>query len=379
MRVTFHGGFGEKGRTCSVAEHGGFRVMLDCGVNTSDANSYYPDIASDELRRLDAMIISHAHEDHIAALGWCLRHGFAGRILMTRETWRDADDVLRAYATARDCRTALKQEIEFIAPGQDFHLGPFLVDTGRSGHIVGGIWIRLGAGGRQLLYCGDVVPDSPVFPMDALPQADTIMIDASYGVDRTPAVERHQEVIDFIRQRQGAVLPTPLMGRSLELLRLLPVLPVLADGMRKGLRIQTADVDWVEPTSLAQLNERLAAALDWSVSDPWPDAPILCHDGMGLAGPSETILERALRERQPTLLTGHLPDGSPGDIMLKSQAASWRRFPTHPTLDENLRLAQQSGADMVLPHSCAADILPGIATVIPGTRTDLRCGLTIEV
>jgi predicted metal-dependent RNase len=80
MRLDLYGGFGEKGRTCVGVESGGVRVLLDAGVKTSARGTadYYPAIAPGELRDIDAIVLTHAHEDHIGALGWCLAHGFRG-------------------------------------------------------------------------------------------------------------------------------------------------------------------------------------------------------------------------------------------------------------------------------------------------------------
>ena len=92
MRVTFHGGFGEKGRTSLGLASAGTSIILDVGINTSDGSAvapgpaYYPAIAPDTLAATDAIVVSHAHEDHIGALGWCVANGFRGRFLMTAET-----------------------------------------------------------------------------------------------------------------------------------------------------------------------------------------------------------------------------------------------------------------------------------------------------
>src|SRR5919106_5737322 len=100
MRLVLHGGFGEKGRTSLAIESGGYRLLLDAGVKTSARGSedYYPRISEAQLRATDAILVTHGHEDHVAALGWCIAHGFRGRIFMTSETLLDADSSLAGYA-----------------------------------------------------------------------------------------------------------------------------------------------------------------------------------------------------------------------------------------------------------------------------------------
>ena len=102
MRLDLYGGFGEKGRTCLGVESAGFRVLLDAGVKTSAVGSpdYYPAIGPEELRSTDAIVLTHAHEDHVAALGWCLARRFS---------WTDLHDrrnLARSRRMPRELRDA---------------------------------------------------------------------------------------------------------------------------------------------------------------------------------------------------------------------------------------------------------------------------------
>lgn len=371
MRATAYGGFGEKGRTSIMLESEGFALLLDCGVNTSDATTYYPALNPDECARLDAMLISHAHEDHIAAVGWAIAHGFRGRLLMTRETRAEAPAIWKAYASEAEYRCAMSFPVETFPARGVFELGPFRVETGRSGHIVGGVWVHLASAGRSALYCGDVVPSSPVFPMDMPPAAELVMLDASYGDDDVGGEDRFATIRQYLRENHACILPAPLIGRSLEMLALIEQPLALAPGMRDGLARQLNEVEWLRPGIAGTLHDRLAQAIEWRPVQPWPDRPVLCHDGMGLSGPSAEILARAGREGYPVLFTGHVPKGSPGDQLMSSGKAQWLRFPTHPTLSENRKIVQACGAGRVLAHSCAAHVLPVLARAIPGLITDI--------
>lgn len=379
MRATAYGGFGEKGRTSIALMQADFTLLLDCGVNTSDRTSYYPAIKPEEIAALDAMLITHAHEDHIAALGWAIANGFKGRLLMTRETRAEAAAIWRAYASEAECHLAMNFPVETIPARGVFDLGPFRLETGRSGHIVGGVWCRVSAAGRSALYCGDIVPESPVFPMDALPCADLVMLDASYGDDDQPGSSRFSAIVDHLAATPGCILPTPLIGRSLEMLALIEQPLALAPGMREGLVRQLGEADWLRPGSMPVLHRRLAQANDWQPDQPWPGRPVLCHDGMGLSGPAAPILERAGREGYPVLFTGHLPKGSPGDRLLRDGRAHWLRFPTHPTLSENRKIALACGAKRVLAHSCAAEIFPVLARSVANLVVDIRPRRSIEI
>ena len=378
MRLDLYGGFGEKGRTCLGVESAGFRLLLDAGVKTSayGHDDYYPAIHRQELSAIDAIVVTHAHEDHLAALGWCIAGGFRGRIFMTAETQREADACLASYATADEharVRAALIERLP--VRGTALALGPFRIQTGRSGHMGGAVWCNLADDCVSLDYCGDIVPSSPVFGVDPLPPADAIVIDASYGDDGKTGRERSQEVADWIEAHpRGCALPTPLYGRSLELLALVAGPVALAPGMREALQTQTADAVWLVRGTATRLAARLAAASDWHVNDAFPEATLLCHDGMGMSGPARAVLAEAARVGHPTLFTGHLPAGSPGEQLLARQQASWIRLPTHPTLAENLALVASSGAAKVIGHSCDKPTLAGLRSHLPQLDATLATG-----
>jgi glyoxylase-like metal-dependent hydrolase (beta-lactamase superfamily II) len=382
MKIRIHGGVGEKGRTCIGVEHGSTRLLLDVGVDTSAPGGpgYYPAISPEELAATEAIIVTHAHEDHVGALGWCLANGFSGQILMTAEAAAETDPTLQAYASAEERALAQAAEFEIIEAGKPFRLGGITIETGRSGHVVGGVWCHLTADGRRLGYCGDVVPASPVFAMDAMPACDLLLVDASYGEDRVPAWERGLAVTRWLEAHpSGAVLPTPLSGRSVELIALIDTPIAIHPSMQAPLAQQIAANSWLAPGIADELSRKLAGALLWREGEALPQAALLCHDGMGLAGPSAAALAQAQAERKPVLLTGHVPKGSPGDAMLAAGKAQWLRFPTHPTLPENAALAAANGAPVVLAHSCDAVTARALARTIPGLHPAPKPGDIIEI
>lgn len=382
MKLKIHGGVGEKGRTCIGIEQDGRRILLDAGVDTSSSHEhgYYPAIAPEELRSLDAIVVTHSHEDHVAALGWCIANGFSGRVLMTAESAAEVDATLAAYATPGERDLAGRITPEFIVVGQDFNLGPFAIRTGRSGHVVGGVWLHLDAAGRSMTYCGDVVPDSPIFAMDPLPHCDLLLLDASYGEDRVTPAERGQAIRRwFSAHPQGAVLPTPLAGRSIELIGLIDDPIAIHPSMRTALAQQITASSWLKPGIAEHLTTRLAEAWLWEEGQNLPAAALLCDDGMGLSGPSKAALAQARHNGHPVLLTGHVPRGSPADAMRAGGEADWLRFPTHPTLPENAAIAAASGAACVLAHSCDAMTARALSHEIRNLNAELKPGDVIEV
>ena len=209
---------------------------------------------------------------------------------------------------------------------------------------------------------------------------EAIAIDASYGDDDVSTRKRSASVASWVAaQAAGCVLPTPLYGRSAELLAIVPGSVALARGMREALCIQLADERWLMKGSSRALRERLDAATDWDEGAALPRAALLCHDAMGLAGPSRFILERAGAAGHPILFTGHLPAGSPGEHLVSERRAAWIRLPTHPTLSENLAIAAASGAKTVMGHSCDAQMLKRLARHLPSLVTDVATGAFVDI
>jgi ribonuclease J len=81
VRITFLGGLGEIGRNCAAIETKGRIVVLDCGQmfagdDLPGVDAVLPDLdwLIDNADRVDAIIATHAHEDHIGALPYLMAH-----------------------------------------------------------------------------------------------------------------------------------------------------------------------------------------------------------------------------------------------------------------------------------------------------------------
>ncbi len=382
MRIDLYGGFGEKGRT-SFGVRADRSLLFDAGIKVGAASrDYYPTIGPEEIRALDAVFISHAHEDHIGGLNWLLANGFAGTIHMTRETRDDAEAMLRQYAEAAH-RTAFPLSAARIAifrAGDTIALGGMRITSGRSGHVAGGVWFSVEAEGRRVVYCADVVPQSNVFVMDPIPACDLLAIDASYGADAVSAAERGRAIQQFIvAHAGGCLLPVPLSGKPLELMAILPAHFAIHASMRASLAGQIEVPDAVSPSMAEHLRRQLAGAIDWHEDAPFPDCPLLTHDGMGSAGPSVQALRRASEQDLPVLLTGHVPDNTPASAMVRTGQATWIRLPTHPTRDQNVRLWEKAGRPDLVGHSCGLKDLDELKPFMPRLRTGTVSGTHFEI
>ncbi|SFB55472.1 ribonuclease J [Amycolatopsis marina] len=80
LRVVALGGIGEVGRNMTVFEYGGRLLIVDCGVlfpedDQPGVDLILPDFRAieDRLDDVDAVVLTHGHEDHIGAVPFLLR------------------------------------------------------------------------------------------------------------------------------------------------------------------------------------------------------------------------------------------------------------------------------------------------------------------
>ena len=80
LRVVALGGLGEVGRNMAVLEHAGRLLVIDCGVlfpedHQPGVDLILPDFEyiKDRLDDIEAIILTHGHEDHIGAVPYLLR------------------------------------------------------------------------------------------------------------------------------------------------------------------------------------------------------------------------------------------------------------------------------------------------------------------
>jgi ribonuclease J len=158
------GGLGEVGMNCLVIEAEGRSLVIDCGVTFPDAEPgidvIHPEFEYllDRAPPIEAIVITHGHEDHIGALPYLLRevdvpiYGPPYALALVQERLREAQ--LDPPPVLRETK-----------PRTTLTLGPFEVTPFRVTHSIPdstGLVIR--AGGETLVHSGDFKIDDD--PMD---------------------------------------------------------------------------------------------------------------------------------------------------------------------------------------------------------------------
>ncbi|MDA0167291.1 ribonuclease J [Solirubrobacter ginsenosidimutans] len=80
LRVLPLGGVGEIGKNMTVVEYDGRMVIVDCGLRFPTAEMMGIDLVlpdftyvRENIEKLEAIVITHGHEDHLGALPWVIR------------------------------------------------------------------------------------------------------------------------------------------------------------------------------------------------------------------------------------------------------------------------------------------------------------------
>jgi metallo-beta-lactamase family protein len=356
-----------------LLEHDGSRVLFDCGL--------FQGLKELRLRNwaelavspasIDAVVLTHAHLDHVGYLPRLTAQGYKGRVFCTAGTkdlcqlvLPDAGRIQEEDArqanrhgytrhqpalplyTESDAFSALthlqpigyEREIE-VAPGISVECFP-------AGHLLGSAFVLVRvSGGRTILFGGDLGRyDRPVLPDPTPPvRADVVLVESTYGnrdhpTDGTEAALA--EVIhDTLRRSGKLIVPSFAIGRVEELLywlrrleqeRQVPVLPVYVDSpmATEGLKFYSARVAELDPDlrSEHKLVSQFATARFQAIASPQQSkeltasrrsAIVISSSGMATGGRVLHHLAAALPdERNTVLFVGYQSEGTRGRQLL---------------------------------------------------------------
>ncbi len=257
MQIQFLGAAGTVTGSKTLVEHGGRRLLVDCGLFQGVKQLRLRNWGELPLpaRDIDAVLLTHAHLDHSGFLPRLLQLGFEGRIHATAPTidlcrllLPDAGRLLEEEAdyanrhgfsrhrpalplfTEADALRVL-QRFEAEDFGTPFEAVPGLAASLQpAGHILGAASVRIEADGTSVLFSGDLGrSDDLIMLPPAPPQAsDYVVIESTYG-DRlhgsADALDGLADVIARTAARGGIVIiPAFAVGRSQALLHALQLL-----------------------------------------------------------------------------------------------------------------------------------------------------------
>jgi len=255
-----------------LLEHGGKRVLVDCGLFQGLKDLRLRNWAQFPIspREIDAVVLTHAHLDHVGYLPRLRADGYRGRVFCTagtkelcglvlpdsgriqeedarqanRHGYSKHQPALPLY-TESDALAALTQ-LQPIGYQRAIEIVPGIsIECFPAGHLLGSAFVvaRLQSG-PTILFGGDlgryarpVLPD----PSNAV-QADVVLVESTYGDCDHVADDNGEELAQVVRttvERGGKlIIPAFAIGRVEELLywmrrleqeRRIPVVPVYVD------------------------------------------------------------------------------------------------------------------------------------------------------
>ena len=185
------GGTGEIGMNLNLYLHNNRMVMVDCGSMFQDPDGLLhprpdefivPDTCFVEEHRgaLEAIVLTHAHEDHIGAL-LALWHRFPTRIYATAFT---AEVLRRKVARSRDPKHQdLLAQIVVVQPAHVYQIGPFSIEWLPITHsTIESHGLLIKTPGHTLFHTGDWKFDPNPVLGPATSDAESLGL-ASTGID----------------------------------------------------------------------------------------------------------------------------------------------------------------------------------------------------
>src|SRR5690349_17519870 len=173
LKIVPLGGLGEFGLNMMLLEYGDSAIAIDCGVMFPGADLLGIDLVVPDVTylierkdRLKAIILTHAHEDHVGALPYVLRH-FQVPIFGTRLTLGLLENKLQEHGLQESA------DVREITAGTPWTIAPFQIEGIRVTH--------------SLMDCLALAIETPV---------GTVIHTGDFKIDNTPM---EGEMFDFQR------------------------------------------------------------------------------------------------------------------------------------------------------------------------------------
>jgi ribonuclease J len=165
VRILPLGGIGEIGKNMTVVEHDGRIVVVDVGLRFPTPEMVGIDLVLPDFTYLrerasdiEAIVVTHGHEDHLGALPWVLR-----------ELGEDRPPVYGGALTIAMARSKLDEhklkgvELNELDPAETLELGPFSL---------------------ELVHMTHSIPDASAVALGT--ELGTVLITGDYKFDQTP-------------------------------------------------------------------------------------------------------------------------------------------------------------------------------------------------
>ncbi|TBT12873.1 MBL fold metallo-hydrolase [Vibrio parahaemolyticus] len=240
MKVLHHGGKDTVTGSCHELQLERGSILVDCGLfQGKDAllgRQNRSLTIEFSLTKVKALVLTHAHIDHIGRLPWLLAAGFRGKIYCTRATAELvplmlADGLKLQLGLGQQQRQHILNLIKQRLVPCDYHnwisiKGLAYLRFQPAGHILGSAYLEFKLSNNEVVvFSGDLGPsNTPLLP-DPIPpvKADYLFIESTYGDKQHEQTKsrstRLLSIIEHALEDGGViVIPAFSVGRTQELL-----------------------------------------------------------------------------------------------------------------------------------------------------------------
>ncbi|MHB8831243.1 MAG: MBL fold metallo-hydrolase RNA specificity domain-containing protein [Patescibacteria group bacterium] len=243
MLVTLFGAAREVTGSCYYLESNKTRILVDCGLfqGTTLAHSKNFEPFGFDVPKLDAVVVTHAHLDHVGRLPVLVKNGFKGQIFLTPPTAKltqlvleDAAEIMdeefqRSYTPklySKEDVAGVVSLFKTIDDNSPIKIKDFKVTYHNAGHIFGSSFLSIEAGdGSRAVFSGDLGNiNTPLLqPKDALTTTDTLFIESTYGNrihenESTRAELLKKTIVETINKKGVLMIPSFAIERTQEIL-----------------------------------------------------------------------------------------------------------------------------------------------------------------
>ncbi len=371
--VTGLGGQMEVGRSAVLIRTSESTVLLDCGLKPSASGDEAPLLDEIDLDNLDAVVITHAHMDHIGLVPYLFKYGYKGPVYMTEPTKYLMEILLMDYIeqcesegriplfSRQDLAQALYHTITLEYADHPTDIAPDIkLMFYDAGHEIGSaiVHLHIGNGQYNIVYTGDFKYGQTRLLNPAhnkFKRAELLIMEATYGGKDDVMPPRHEsearliEVINHTVEHGGkALIPVFSTGRAQEILLVLneaieagklQKVPIYVDGMvletlnvhlmfpdylNRGVRdtiysgINPFISDYVKPIERARNPERRKEQVMEIMQGP--PCVILAPHGMLNGGPILDYFVIAAEDEKNTLIfVSYQAEGTIGRRLLQGE------------------------------------------------------------
>lgn len=342
MNIKFIGSPDIVGRAAYLVKEDGHHILLDYGVEVTRPPKFPESISPDIL---DAVVLTHAHLDHMGAVPYLYVSG-SMPLYLTKPTLELAELLVKDFIKLSGEYLPFEY-IDFIYMAQrSVYLNyneeisipntTFKIMFKDAGHIPGSCQVILESkSGKRILYTGDMNNYDTRLQwkadIDYDVDFDVVIVESTYGADMHPDRSRLEKIFiemlsDIIENRGLALIPAFAIGRSQEILLILKQNKFKYKVVMDGMALDATDIllrnkEFLRsPRALRKAYKSIKKVKRWRERKRIikESCVIIAPAGMLGGGSAVFYLSKIFNDpRNGIFMVGYQAPGTPGRVLLE--------------------------------------------------------------